>query len=376
MSKSKYALKVKGLNKTFVIREKGKRSIKDNILKFYQQKGDLREINALIDINFEVKKGEFFGIIGRNGSGKSTLLRLIMGSFNADAGSVIKSKGRMIRLAMGLGFDMNLSARDNIYVNASVLGISFKKIGTIFHEIIEFAELEKFIDTPVKHYSSGMVAKLKFSIAKYAEADILLMDEIFGGVGDISFQHKSQKVFKDKIIAGKTIILVSHNLSIISEYCTRVLLLDRGKQIAVGPPEEIIPMYEELFEDVLKEKKEAREKIRLERYELRRIEREKLFEAKKKKIEETWLQSKEEKEKLIEAKKKEIEETRLKRQEERENKRKLLRLEQKEEKDRWKNKIKELIKENQRILAKYKEIKLELNRISKENERLKSSVTK
>ena len=303
MGKKDWAIKVKNLNKTFKVREKGSRSIRDSILRFYQQKGDIREIEALKDINFEVKKGEFFGIIGRNGSGKSTLLRLLMGSFQANEGSIIKTNGKMIRLAMGLGFDGNLSARDNIYINGSVLGLSFKKIGSIFNEIIKFAELEDFVDTPVKHYSSGMQAKLKFSVARYAEADILLMDELFGGVGDIAFAHKSQKVFNESILAGKTIVLVSHSLNIIANNCSRVLLLDKGNQIKIGPPEEIIPRYEAMFEEELKERNEVKERRKEERRLLRQANRAERMalrkkEKEKQKIEKRkiWLESKKEKE--------------------------------------------------------------------------------
>jgi len=243
-----YAIRVKNLSKTFSVREKRKSSIRDIVLRFYQQQGEVRKIKALENINFDVKKGEFFGVIGRNGSGKSTLIRLLLGSFSGDKGSIIETKGKVIRLALGLGFDGNLSARENIYINGTVLGISFKQIGKIFNEIIEFAELQKFVETPVKHFSSGMLAKLKFSIAIHAQADILLMDEIFGGVGDISFQKKSAKVFEENLLKGRTILFVSHNLNVINKFCDRVLLLDLGKPIAIGTPEEIIPMYKDLFE--------------------------------------------------------------------------------------------------------------------------------
>jgi len=379
MSQTKFALKISNLNKTFKIREKSKRSIKDSILKFYQRRGEMRNIEALSDVNFEVNKGEFFGIIGRNGSGKSTLLRLIMGSFKSDKGSLIESQGRIIRLAMGLGFDMNLSARDNIYVNASVLGLSFKKIGMIFHEILEFAELKEFIDTPIKHFSSGMVAKLKFSIAKYAEADILLMDEIFGGVGDISFQYKSQKVFKEKLIAGKTIVLVSHNLNIISAYCNRVLLLDKGKQIAVGPPKEIIPIYESLFEEELKErnseiKKRQEERIlyRVKLREQRLIVKAKQIQklkderkiqiehAKQKRIEERNIRI----EKLKKQKQKEIKLKQEKWELEQKEKRKLIE-KQKEERIKFQKQQKQVIQE---LKNRIKELEAELKIKHSKNE--------
>jgi len=363
MPLTEYAIEVNSLNKTFTIREKSKRSIKDSVLKFYQRKGDIRKIKALKDINFKVKKGEFFGIIGRNGSGKSTLLRLIMGSYKPDKGSKIISNGKMIRLAMGLGFDMNLSARDNIYVNASILGISFKKIGSIFQEIISFAEIEDFIDTPIKHYSSGMVAKLKFSIAKYAVADILLMDEIFGGVGDISFQYKSQKVFKEKLISGKTIILVSHNLQIISEHCTRVLLIDNGEQVAIGSPEEVIPIYENLFKDVIMEQKFERKQLALERQKQRLIVREKLVLERKKIIEAQRKEAKLIRQKIMEGRKLHIEEKREKAKEE-----------QILQKQRWRHKLNNIRAEKNRVLIEYKKLKKELNLIKKENEKLKSII--
>jgi len=254
---SNKAVIVENLNKTFSVRERTNKTIRDSLLRFYQQKGERRHIKALDNINFSVKEGEFFGIIGRNGSGKSTLLKILIEAYRPDKGSKIITNGKMIRLALGLGFDKNLSARDNIYINGSVLGLSFKKIGKIFDTIIEFSELKNFVDTPIKHYSSGMEAKLKFAIAIHAEADIFLMDELFGGVGDVSFQKKSQKVFKETILNGRTIILVSHNKTIVQEFCHRVLLLDRGKQIAIGPPSEIIPMYEKLFDEEKTTKQEV-----------------------------------------------------------------------------------------------------------------------
>lgn len=266
MSKDLIAIKVENLSKTFKIWEKGQRTIKDSILRFYQQKGNVRKIQALKDINFEVKKGEFFGIIGRNGSGKSTLLKVLMGAYKPDAGSKISIEGKVIRLAMGLGFDGNLSARENIYINGSVLGLSFKKIGLIFQEIIDFSDLHDFVETPVKHYSSGMMAKLKFAIALHAEADIFLMDEIFGGVGDISFQQKSSERFNQSILQGRTIIFVSHGLRHVEKFCDRVMLLNHGDQIAIGKPSEIIPLYKSYFEADDEEPQEKKKNKREEKF--------------------------------------------------------------------------------------------------------------
>ncbi len=237
---------VQSLNKTYKRSQKQAKSIKDMLLR-PMKNTDTSTFKALEDINFSVKKGEFFGIIGRNGSGKSTLLNCLMGSIRADKGSIVKTKGKMIRLALGMGFDPNLSARDNIYVNGSILGLTFKRIGLIFDDIIGFAELEQFVDTPVKQFSSGMMAKLKFSVAIHAEADIFLMDEFFGGVGDISFRKKSTKVFNDTFLDGRTIIHVSHQLATIKKHCKNVLVLDRGKQVGLGHPDEMLPLYSSLF---------------------------------------------------------------------------------------------------------------------------------
>jgi len=244
--KSQEVVIVKGLTKTYNLARKESRTIKDLVLRPFKRNED-NYFKALTDINFSINKGEFFGIIGRNGSGKSTLLNCLMGSIPPDKGSFIKTKGKMIRLALGMGFDPNLSARDNIYVNGSILGLTFKRIGLIFDDIIGFAELEKFVDTPIKQFSSGMMAKLKFSIAIYAEADIFLMDEFFGGVGDISFRRKSNKVFNETFLDGRTIIHVSHQLETIRKHCNKVLLLNHGQQICVDTPEVVIPMYNQLF---------------------------------------------------------------------------------------------------------------------------------
>lgn len=244
----KPVIEIKNLSKTFVTSSNGMSTIRDRFTKIFTKEAKIiKEVKALQGINFEVQEGEFFGIVGRNGSGKSTLLNLLIGSIRPDKGSIVKTRGKMIRLALGMGFDGNLSARDNIYINGSILGLTFKRIGLIFDDIIGFAELEAFVDLPVKKYSSGMLSKLKFSIAIYAEADIFLMDEFFGGVGDESFRAKSTKVFENTFLDGRTIIHVSHSLKTITDHCSRVLVLDRGKQVGLGEPAEALKMYKELY---------------------------------------------------------------------------------------------------------------------------------
>ena len=240
---------VKNLNKTFTIREKAVRSIRGMVLNFSDFRHKKHTVPALRNINFEVQEGEIIGIIGRNGSGKSTLLNLLIGSMKPDKSSVLNTKGKIIRLALGMGFDPNLSARHNIYVNGSILGLTFRKIGQIFHDIIAFADLEDFVDTPIKFYSSGMRSRLAFSIAIYAEADIFLMDEVFGGVGDVNFREKSKKVFEDAFLDKRTILFVSHSLTNILEFSDKVLLIDRGQQLAFGNPTSVVQQYQKLMKE-------------------------------------------------------------------------------------------------------------------------------
>ena len=239
-------IRAKNIKKTFFVKENPIDSIRDSVFSF-SRNNTTRAIPALKGVDFEVYKGEIFGIIGRNGSGKSTLLKIIAGAYPADKGGELSVNGKLIRLSLGMGFDGNLSARENIYLNGSILGLSFKQIGQKFQEIIEFSELQDFVDTKVKFYSSGMNSRLAFAIAVHAEADIFLMDEFFGGVGDVRFQEKSTKVFKEAFLDGRTILHVSHDLNSIRAHCNRVLLLNKGEMLALGTPEEVIPVYEGLF---------------------------------------------------------------------------------------------------------------------------------
>jgi len=247
MKSSKYAIKVKSVSKTFSIKERNNDSIRKKFFEIFKGANKRKEIKALDDISFNVKKGEFIGIIGSNGSGKSTLLRLLLGSYKPDKGSEIKIEGSIMRLALGMGFDPNLSARENVYVNGSIIGLSFTEIGELFKKIICFAEIEEFVDSPIKYFSSGMKSRLAFSIAVNTKANILLIDEFFGGVGDEKFKKKSAQVFKNTILENRTIVFVSHNLKTISEYCDRVILLEKGKLVKIGPANEIIAKYKAII---------------------------------------------------------------------------------------------------------------------------------
>ena len=217
------------------------------IMSIFSKSYSSKKIEVLKNINVKVQKGEFFGIIGKNGSGKSTLLKLIIGSMNADKGSSITTNGKLIRLALGLGFDLNLTARDNIYLNGTILGLTMMEIGDKFDNIIEFAQLEKFIDTPIKFYSTGMRSRLAFSVAVYADADIFLIDEFFGGVGDESFKAKSKAVFEERIIENKTIILVTHELELLVKNCDRAMVIKDGIGHVFDDPKDAVIFHRASF---------------------------------------------------------------------------------------------------------------------------------
>lgn len=247
MNEPETVITARNLCKTFSVREKPVRSIRDAVLNFTRLASEKHQISALKNLNFSVRKGEILGIIGRNGSGKSTLLNIILGSMRPDKGSEIITKGRIVRLSLGMGFDPNLSARHNIYVNGSILGLTFKKIGSLFHDIVAFADLEDFVNTPLKYYSTGMRVRLAFSVALHAEADIYLMDEIFASVGDEGFREKSQQVFQETFMKGRTIVFVSHSLSHIAEFSDKVLLINKGEQLMFDTPQIVIKAYRELM---------------------------------------------------------------------------------------------------------------------------------
>ncbi len=244
MNEKEYTVLVSQVSKTFKIRKSAGEDKQPSFFNKFKR----TELKALDNINFKIKQGEILGIIGRNGSGKSTLLNLIMGAMIPDKGGKIEVNGKILKLSLGMGFDQNLSARDNIYVNGAILGLSFKEIGMKFKNIVSFAEINKFIDVPVKKFSKGMKAKLGFSIAIHSEADVYLFDEFFGGVGDEVFKKKSGKVFLDKFFNNKTVIMVSHRLGFINQVCDTALLLINGQQVDYGDPKDVINKYKEIIE--------------------------------------------------------------------------------------------------------------------------------
>jgi ABC-type polysaccharide/polyol phosphate transport system ATPase subunit len=211
-----------------------------------QNKKSAKKFHALDNIDLEVKQGEMIGIIGRNGSGKSTLLKIISGVLDPTDGK-ISINGKLVPLlALGSGFNPELSAKENIIFYGMLLGATKKYILKKINEIIQFAELEKYLDVKVKHFSSGMYLRLAFSVAVFLDPDIILVDEVLS-VGDESFQKKSFDKLMSFKKSGKTIILVTHSLELVENFCDRAAYLDKGKILAIGNPQDVVKSYRESF---------------------------------------------------------------------------------------------------------------------------------
>lgn len=242
------AIQVNKLSKNFIIPHEQISSIKGfftGIIKNKQIKS--KEIqHALQDINFEIYKGEFFGIVGRNGSGKSTLLKILAGIYQPSKGT-IKTNGKLVPfIELGVGFNQELTGKENIYLNGAMLGFSTKEIDDMYSDIVEFAELERFMDQKLKNYSSGMQVRLAFSIATRAKADILLIDEVLA-VGDANFQRKCFNYFKELKIQKTTVVFVSHDMSAIREYCDRAMLIENSQIVNIGNTDNVAESYSRIF---------------------------------------------------------------------------------------------------------------------------------
>lgn len=259
---SSYAVEVKNITKNYVIRHQKNPSLKDAILK---GKDKYEKFLALDGVTFNVNHSETFGIIGSNGSGKSTLLKIMAKVLIPTKGEIQVNGTVSALLELGAGFHQDLTGRENIYLNASILGLKRKEINSRFDEIVEFSELERFIDMPVKSYSSGMYMRLGFSIAINVNPDILLVDEVLA-VGDQAFQSKCYKVIYDFVRRGKTIIIVSHDLETISDLCKRVIFLRNGKIEEIGDSIKVVSTYRSYVEDlernrIIEQQREERKKI-------------------------------------------------------------------------------------------------------------------
>ncbi len=234
------AIEVVDLSKRFRIYHERNQSIKIALMR--GRRASFEEFWALRDVSFEISTGSTFGLIGPNGSGKSTLLKCLAQILVPDSGRVVAHGSMSALLELGAGFHPELSGRDNVYLNGSILGLSRREIDRRFDEIVGFAGLEHFIDTPVKNYSSGMYVRLGFSVAINVEPEILLVDEVLA-VGDEEFQTKCMDKFRQFKADGRTVVLVSHALGALRQMCDQVALLDHGQLQIVGDPAEVLDAY-------------------------------------------------------------------------------------------------------------------------------------
>jgi ABC-type polysaccharide/polyol phosphate transport system ATPase subunit len=235
------AIQVEDLKKSFRIPTHRVDSLKERMVRPFSSR-DSRELRALDGISFEVERGEFFGIVGRNGSGKSTLLKLLASIYRADAGK-IRMAGRLAPfIELGVGFNVELTARENVVLNGVMMGLTPQESRRRLGAVLEFAELEEFVDLKLKNYSSGMLVRLAFSLMMEVDADILLIDEVLA-VGDAAFQQKCGDAFREMKAAGKTIVLVTHEMSTVEDFCHRAMLIDGGLIQQIGDPAEIGRSY-------------------------------------------------------------------------------------------------------------------------------------
>jgi ABC-type polysaccharide/polyol phosphate transport system ATPase subunit len=235
------AIQVEGLKKSFRIPTQRVDSLKERATHPFASR-EYRELKALDGVSFEIQRGEFFGIVGRNGSGKSTLLKLLASIYRADGGSV-RIAGRLAPfIELGVGFNPELSARENVVLNGVMMGLTPQQARSRLGAVVAFAELDEFVDLKLKNYSSGMLVRLAFSLLLEVDADVLLIDEVLA-VGDAAFQQKCADAFREMKAAGKTIVLVTHQMATVEEYCHRAMLIDDGHIVQIGEPQEVGRKY-------------------------------------------------------------------------------------------------------------------------------------
>ena len=236
-------VQVKNVSMTFKVSNANASGLKDYMLQKVKRKIKTRKLNALDNVSFDVYKGEVVGIIGTNGSGKSTLLKIVSGALRPTSGEVIADKSKIQLLTLGTGFDGELSAKENVYLNGAIIGYTKEFIDAHYDEIVEFAELEDFMEEKVKNFSSGMVSRLGFSIATVAgAAEILILDEVLS-VGDQFFRKKSMDRIKQMIHGGSTVLIVSHSLSTIVQHCSKVVWIEKGVLKMIGDPKKVCDAY-------------------------------------------------------------------------------------------------------------------------------------
>jgi ABC-type polysaccharide/polyol phosphate transport system ATPase subunit len=238
------AIRAEGVSKTFRIPHEHVHTLKEKALHPFRRTGH-EDLHALRGVSFDVQPGEFYGIVGRNGSGKSTLLKCLAGIYRADGGGIYISGRVSTFIELGVGFNPDLAAYDNVLLNATMLGLSTREARRRYDAIIDFAELHDFVDLKLKNYSSGMMVRLAFSVMIQVDADVLLIDEVLA-VGDAAFQQKCYDEFTRIRRSGATVCLVTHDMSAVQRFCDRAMLLERGRAVEIGDPQRVGNRYLEL----------------------------------------------------------------------------------------------------------------------------------
>lgn len=242
-----YAIEVNDVSMIFNIASEQLNNLKEYFIKIMRHELFFKEFRALDHVSFKVRRGEVVGLVGTNGSGKSTMLKCIAGVLEPSEGSIVVRGNIAPLIELGAGFDSELTARENIYLNGSLLGYSREFVDAHLQEIIDFAELQDFMDMPLKNYSSGMVARIAFAIATVTEPDVLIVDETLS-VGDVFFQEKCEARIKSFIDSGNvTVLFVSHSMKQVERICERAIWIEKGVQRMDGPVDEVIEAYEKQF---------------------------------------------------------------------------------------------------------------------------------
>jgi len=249
MSNIQPAVVVHDLHKDFILPQHKDTSLKQTVVNITRKNGKTTQ-RVLDGINFEVGKGDFFGIVGRNGSGKSTLLKILAGVYSPSAGTVHLNGTLTPFIELGVGFNPELSGRDNVFLNGALLGFNRKEMQAMYQEVVDFAELGPFMDQKLKNYSSGMQVRLAFSIAIKARNEILIFDEVLA-VGDEAFQRKCLDVFERYKAEGQTVILVTHDMETVRKFCNRAMLVSEGKIVEIGDPRSVANKYSQLNQDAI-----------------------------------------------------------------------------------------------------------------------------
>lgn len=231
----------------YKIQHEKHRSLKEAVFNKLRGKGGTEEFWALRGVNFEVEQGDVLGVIGKNGAGKSTLLMVLSGILEPDVGKLTLNARNSSLLSIGASFRLELSGKDNIFLNGAFLGLTQEEIENKFDEIVNFADIGDFIDVPVKKYSSGMRARLGFAISASIEPDILLLDELLG-VGDVAFKEKSQKKIRELMNKAKTVVIVTHEPNFVKEYCTKAIWINQGRVAEIGKPDKVVSEYLKFIE--------------------------------------------------------------------------------------------------------------------------------